>query len=228
MTQEQAMQLLQKLHTQGYLPSALTEHGHNTITSAYLIDPPFTDAKIQESVLSRDSSHLFDSFSSNGYQPRPELHRSQSSFSPFSPDPNAFTSEVKHRGSFSRTDLPHPSKAYAPGFFPPELKVNTDVAVSDRASPSSGRLSSATRYHTYLEGQNTTGMIKPSVRAEAPISRPTSGQTHACPASGAAKPEQKELDPLRGLSSTLASLELDRPGAAAVQLRTPSPSNKEL
>ncbi|KAG6897174.1 hypothetical protein C0992_003563 [Termitomyces sp. T32_za158] len=226
MTQEQAMQLLQKLHTQGYLPSALTEHGHNTITSAYMIDPPFTDAKIPESVLSRDSAHLFDSFSSNGYHPRPELHRSQSSFAPFSPDPNAFTTEAKHRGSFSRTDLPHPSKAYAPGFFPPELKVNTDVAVSDKTSPSSGRLS--TRYHTFLESPNAPGMAKAPGRLEAPISRPTSGQTHTRPASGAAKPEQKELDALRSLNSTLASLELDRPGVAAVQLRTPSPSNKGL
>ncbi|KAG6877671.1 hypothetical protein C0993_005170 [Termitomyces sp. T159_Od127] len=225
MTQEQAMQLLQKLHTQGYLPSALTEHGHNTITSAYMIDPPFTDVKIQESVLSRDSSQIFDSFSSNGYHPRPELHRSHSSFAPFSPDPNAYMTDVKHRGSFSRTDLPHPSKAYAPGFFPPELKVNTDVSVSDKTSPSSGRLSSATRYQTFLEG-NAPGMIKAPGRPEAPISRPTSGHTR--PTSGASKPEQKELDPLRGLNSTLASLELDRPGAAAVQLRTPSPSNQGL
>ncbi|KAH0588095.1 hypothetical protein H2248_006817 [Termitomyces sp. 'cryptogamus'] len=225
MTQEQAMQLLQKLHMQGYLPSALTEHGHNTITSAYMIDPPFTDAKIQESVLNRDSSHLFDSFSSNGYQPRPELHRCQSSFAPFSPDPNAFTTEVKHRASSSRTDLPHPSKAYAPGFFPQELKVNTDVAPSSKSSPSSGRLSSATRYNTFLESSNAPGMIKAPGRPEVTISRPTSGQTQTRPTSGATKPEQKELDPLHDLNSTLANLELDRPGVAAVQLRTSSPSN---
>ncbi|KAG6861954.1 hypothetical protein C0995_009138 [Termitomyces sp. Mi166 len=224
-TPEQAIQLLQKLHMQGYLPSALTEHGHNAITSAYSIDPPLTDAKIQESVLSRDSLHLFDSFSSNGYQARPELHRSQSSFAPFSPDPNAFTTEAKHRGSFSHTDLPHPSKAYAPGFYPQELKVNTDVAASGRTSPSSGRLSSTTRYNTFSESLNATGMIKPPGRPEATISRPTSGPTQTRPTSGAAKPEHKELDPLRDLNSTLASLELDRPGPAALQLRTPSPSN---
>ncbi|KAG6919753.1 hypothetical protein DXG01_001587 [Tephrocybe rancida] len=230
MTQEQAMQLLQKLNMQGYLdtvPNALTEHGNDPITSAYAVDAPF-DSKIQESVLgARDASHLFDSFSSNGYQHRPEIHRSQSSFAPFSPEPNAFVE--KQRELFSRADmLPHPSKAYAPGFLPQnELKVNTEVAAPGKTSPTSARPTSATRYGPFLEGSNGYGGNRAPGRPESSISRPTSGQTRQV--SSSSRPEQKEVDPLQDLNGTLASLELDRPGAAAVQFRvsdkrTPSPT----
>ncbi|KAG6836192.1 hypothetical protein H0H93_010498 [Arthromyces matolae] len=216
MTQEQAMQLLQKLHMQGYLPSALTEHGHSPITNSYLVDTPYTDAKINESLLNRDGTNIFDSFSSNGYQPRSEIRRGQSSFAPFSPDPNAFlnTLEAKQREMFSRTDaLPHPSKAYAPGFFPlgHELKVNTEVSAPGKPSPTSVRPNGVARYNAYLDPSN---VMKASNRPDPTISRPASGQTPARPTSNAAKSEQQELDSLKDLNSTLASLDLDRPGTA--------------
>ncbi|KAG6857001.1 hypothetical protein H0H87_011095 [Tephrocybe sp. NHM501043] len=229
MTPEQAMQLLQKLNTQGYLdhiPSVLSDQQRGPITRTF--DHPF-DSKISESVLgTRDASHLFDSFSSNGYQPLPEIHRSQSSFAPFSPDPNAFTSDTQRE--FIRADvLPHPSKACAPGFLLQELKLNTDItAGTSKASPSSTRPTSANRYGPFLEGSNAYGANRAPVRPESStISRPASGQTRQI--SNGTRPEQKEFDPIEDLNNTLAGLEIDRPGATVVQFRvseerTPSPS----
>ncbi|KAF8076812.1 hypothetical protein FPV67DRAFT_433576 [Lyophyllum atratum] len=237
MTQEQALQLLQKLNLQGYLdnvPNALSDRGNNSV-SAYSNG----DSVIQESVLGtrEDGSHIFETYSSNGYQPRPEIHRAQSSFAPFSPDPNAYAPEMKHRESFSRSEmLPHPSKAYAPGFFPQtqDLKVNTNVASAGKISPSSTRPTSATRYSNYLDGSNAYGGSRASGRPEVTISRPTSGQTGQVQAQ-----EGQELDAMHDLNGTLASLELDRPWKAtpessgsstgSVQFRltnerTPSPS----
>ncbi|KAG6854446.1 hypothetical protein C0991_006525 [Blastosporella zonata] len=232
MTPEQAMQLLQKLNMQGYLdtvPNALSDQVRHPITTTY--DLPF-DTKLQESVLgSRDASHLFDMFSSNGYQSRPEIHRSQSSFAPFSPEPNAFTAEKRRDSeSFYRVDmLHHPSKPYVPGSFSQELKVNTEVTASDKTSHTSARPTSATRYGPLLEGSNAYGANRAPTRPESSaISRPTSGQTRQV--SNASRPEQKEYDSLQDLNSTFASLELDRPGLAAVQYRvsdekTPPPSH---
>ncbi|KAG5648700.1 hypothetical protein DXG03_000047 [Asterophora parasitica] len=206
MTQEQAIQLLQKLNLQGYLdnvPSIHSEHGNANATSGGHA------AEIQDAVLgSRDDGpHGFESFSSNGYQSRPDIHRAQSSFAPFSPDPNAYTPDMKHRDSFSRSEiLPHPSKAFAPGFYPPqaqELKVNTNVSATGKTSPTSNRPSSATRYTNHLEGANPYGVCRAPGRPEVTISRPTSGQTGQNAAG-------QELDAVHDLNGTLASLDLDR------------------
>ncbi|KAG6811910.1 hypothetical protein H0H92_005308 [Tricholoma furcatifolium] len=238
LTQEQAMILLQKLSLHGYLdniPSALVDPGQRGIARPFTVDAPFPDMSIQESVLGGDS-HFFDSFSSNGYQPRPVIQRAQSSFAPFSPEPNAFTSsEIKPRESFSRSEgLPHPSKAYASGFFPPELKSHTEVGGPRKPSPTSARPTSATRA---LDASSAFAASRAPGRSEAAIGRPTetvisrpnSGQTRRT--SDAALHTQKELDYLHDLTGTLANLDFDRPGAASVQYkvsseRTPSPANK--
>ncbi|KAF5387872.1 hypothetical protein D9615_000837 [Tricholomella constricta] len=247
MTQEQAIQLLQKLNLQGYLdnaPSMHSDHGNASAPSGgyptTAAESGFGEGKVQESVLGTrdDGSHIFESFSSNGFQPRPGIHRAQSSFAPFSPDPNAFASEMKHRESFSRSEtLPHPSKAFAPGFFPAQaqdLKVNTNVSATGKTSPTSTRPTSATRYSNYLESSNAYGVNRAPGRPEVTISRPSSGQTGTT--SGQ---EGQEFDAMHDLNGTLASLDIDRPwkstpegsssstGSAQLRItkeRTPSPS----
>ncbi|GLB34219.1 putative RNA recognition motif contatinign protein [Lyophyllum shimeji] len=216
MTQEQAIQLLQKLNLTGYLdnvPNILSDRP-NVNASAFsstASDGVYGDGKIQEAVLGtrEEGSHMFGTYAPNGFQPRPEIHRTQSSFAPFSPDPNAYMSEMKHRDSFSRSEmLPHPSKAYAPGFFPPQtqdLKVNTNVASTDKTSPTATRPASATRFNNFLDSSNSFGGNRVPGRPEVTISRPPSGQTGQTSA-----PESQELDAMHDLNGTLASLDLDR------------------
>lgn len=158
---------------------------------------------------------------------RPDLHRTQSSFSPFSPDPNNLymSSEnvgVRRESPYSRLEaLPHPSKAYAPGFFPvsqqpqqqQDLKVNTAATLgngsgaSSKVSPTSatgvGRPASGGRYAFAESSDQPTPLHRPT----APISRPSSGQMGVAP--GLSNVGQ-ESDPIQDLNGTLASLELDR------------------
>lgn len=245
MTQEQAMLLLQKLNSQGYLDNVSSSLADNDSTPgpggyANLVsDGIFGEGKIHPSVLNtRNDAQFFESYPSNTYQGRPEIHRSQSNFAPFSPDPNAFPSEMKHRESFSRSEmLPHPSKAYAPGFFPltQDLKDSTSASATSKTSPTSTRPTSAPRYNTYLESSNTFGGGRVSGRPEVTISRPSSGQTAT-----RRDADTQEFDAMQDLNGTLASLELDRPwrstpensssSGGSVQFRmtterTPSPRN---
>ncbi|KIM36104.1 hypothetical protein M413DRAFT_428016 [Hebeloma cylindrosporum] len=141
------------------------------------------------------------------FVPRPEMHRAQSNFSPFSPDPNNLymSSESARRDSaYSRLEtLPHPSKAYAPGFFPSQdLKVNT---ANGRVSPASARPASGNRFGFAENSDPPAPLNRAPGRAEAPISRPPSGQM--APSGG----EGIESDPIHDLNGTLASLDLDRP-----------------
>jgi hypothetical protein len=145
----------------------------------------------------------------NSFPPRSEMHRPPSNFSPFSPDPNnLYTSSESVRrdsgNSFSRLEsLPHPSKAYAPGFYPlpsQELKVNTALGGSQgKISPASGRPPSATRYGFSETADPPAPINRAPGRVEGPISRPSSGQTS----------DFKE-GLMHDLNGTLASLELDR------------------
>ena len=194
-TQEQALHLLQKFSLQNYpsgydsseIENALLNNGYSGLNG---------EQKIKREEIS------------SGMKPRSEMHRPPSNFSPFSPDPNnLYTSMESVRrdsgNSFSRLEsLPHPSKAYAPGFYPlpsQELKLNTTLGGSQgKVSPTTGRPSSATRY-----GFSET--VDPPInrapgRVEGPISRPSSGQTS----------EIQEAGLMHDLNGTLASLELDR------------------
>lgn len=218
MTQEQAIQLLQKFTMQqGYLGNNDSSPSDGSDASAGYIhslhNEILADQKGRGSlgILSDDLPPGLDSFSP-GYMPRPEVHRALSTFSPFSPDPNLYA-ESKRRDSTSRLEtLPHPSKAYAPGFFPlqtQDVKIGNGGSATglERISPTSTRPSSASRYGSFAEKTDPPALPnRASGRAEAPISRPPSGQT-----SSQGQGDRERLDPLHDLNGTLASLDLDRP-----------------
>jgi RNA recognition motif-containing protein len=133
-TQEQALHLLQKFSLQNY-PSG---YDSSEIENA-LLNNGYSGLNGEQKTKKEEISSGMSSF-----QPRSETHRPPSSFSPFSPDPNnLYTSSERVRrdsgNSFSRLEsLPHPSKAFAPGFYPlpsHELKLNTTLG------PSSGQTS---------------------------------------------------------------------------------------
>lgn len=252
MTQEQAIQMLQKLNMQQHnnlgnggsdgsgSDNATVGGGYSNAVSASVFGEHRTHPPLQSNV--DDSSRSYESFPSNGFQSRPEIHRVQSAFAPFSPDPNAYATDMKHRDSFSRADmLPHPSKAYAPGFFPiqtQDLKVNTNGGGTAKTSPSSVRPPSATRYNTFLDNSNGSFPLNRAPgRPEGPISRPSSGQTSVGGGGGGRTDhEGQDFDAMHDLNGTLASLDLDRPwkntpegsssSSGSVQFRltrTPSP-----
>jgi hypothetical protein len=232
MTQEQAIQLLQKLNLQGYFGDSATAGSHasvnesanstapvgyNTTASAGMLG----ENKIHPTLLTATRDEVlssYDSFSSNAFPVRPEIHRSQSQFAPFSPDPNAYSSEIKRHDS--RADaLPHPSKAYAPGFYPvqtQDLQISSGVGANSasKTSPTSARpasaSASASRFSSFLESSSHSfPASRAPGRSEAPVSRPPSGQM----AGNVQQMEQdiQELDVMHDLNGTLASLELDRP-----------------
>jgi hypothetical protein len=201
-TQEQALHLLQKFSLQNY-PSGY----NNSEIESSLLNNGYSGLNGERKTNKEENSSGMSSF-----QPRSEMHRAPSNFSPFSPDPNnLYTSSESVRrdsgNSFSRLEsLPHPSKAYAPGFYPlpsHELKLNTTQGhggSQGKVSPTTatGCPSSATRY-----GFSET--VDPPInrapgRVEGPISRPSSGQTS----------EIQEAGIMHDLNGTLASLELDR------------------
>lgn len=163
-------------------------------------------AALSEQLMKTKREEISSGMSS--FQPRSEMHRPPSNFSPFSPDPNNLYTSLEgvrrdSGNSFSHLEsLPHPSKAYAPGFHPlpsHELKLNTTLGGSQgKVSPTSGRPPSATRYG-FPETADPPLNRAPG-RAEGPISRPSSGQTS----------EIQEAGLMHDLNGTLASLELDR------------------
>lgn len=253
MTQEQAIQLLQKLNLQGYLGDTAAggsntnvHEGENSTAPAGYSNAALGEHKIHPALLTarrdeRPSS--YDSFSSNAFPAHPEIHRSQSQFAPFSPDPNAYMSEVKRHDP--RTDvLTHPSKAFGRGFYPlqtQDLQMKSGVSSSSisKTSPTSARPASASasasgsRYNAFLESSNHSFPVNRAPgRPEAPVSRPPSGQMTG----NVTRMEQdnQELEAMHDLNGTLASLELDRPwkspaestGGAAVRVsneKAPSP-----
>jgi len=222
MTQEQALQILHKLNIHGYIdniPSILSDHARDssTLTGSYanaVSDIIFGEGKIQHPALGarEDGSQIFGTYPSNGFSNLSENHHTQSTFSPFSPDPNTLVQETKQRESFSRSEtLPHPSKAYAPGFFPLQTQDSIDnnggLSAIAKTSPTSTRPASATRYNSYLDGSSPFAVGRG--RSEMPISRPPSGQTTSN--GGRVECEAQEFDAMHDLNGTLASLELDRP-----------------
>lgn len=193
------MQLLQRLGIPYPNPPAAAYNGND-------VDRPFTNNGYGPQGLQASNEDMGSSFA-----PRSDILRPQSNFSPFSPDPNSlYTSSESVKREFNpyRFDaLPHLSKAFAPGFFtqPQDLKANSAVnAVESKLSPTSVRPSIATRF-TFAESTDPLAAIDGGLgRAEAPISRPNSGQL-APPA------DKHEMNAIHDLNGTLASLDLDRP-----------------
>ncbi|KAF8180161.1 RNA-binding protein Csx1 [Pholiota molesta] len=248
LTQEQALAILQKFTAQGYFqgagssaPSDMGEIENALLNSGFghamLNDDEHqqnkrghpilqhTQQQRQQQQQSQQNQHQEDAasaVSSAFAAARPELHRAQSNFSPFSPEPGSSlymtSSESTRRDSYARLEaLPHPSKAYAPGFFPVphphhhELKVNTGAGGGGQGGgagtkispgPASGRSSAGTLY-TFSESSDPPAPLNRAPgRSEAPISRPaSSGQ--------AGRGEAGDAD-IQDLNGTLASLDLDR------------------
>ncbi|KAJ7803292.1 hypothetical protein B0H14DRAFT_3884152 [Mycena olivaceomarginata] len=157
-----------------------------------------------------------------------------SSFSPFSPDPNQLPQQQQHQGQQQQQQhgagelyaaaemfgkrrdsyagqpygqgLPHPSKAYAPGFFPvpPVLQTNGSAsrsAGSGLGSPTRGGYGGG-------EGDGFAGsppafQVNRYQRHAQPISRPNSGSARR----GGG---EFGLDAMHDLNGTLASLDLDQ------------------
>jgi hypothetical protein len=209
LTQDQALALLSKFTAQGYF----TGGGANAAPETREVENLLLNTSYGGPYAGLDQKKPEAGPSNlNTFVPRPEIHRAQSNFSPFSPDPNNFymSSETARRDStYSRLDtLPHPSKAYAPGFFPSQdLKVNTAVGngSSGRGSPSCTRPVSGNRFGFMENSDPPAPLNRAPGRAEAPISRPPSGQM-APP-----RDEGHESDLIQDLNGTLASLDLDRP-----------------
>lgn len=232
MTQEQMLQLLQTFTTKGYLDSTIGSSSDGSGSDSATIGGrvvnetsagQYTEEKFRSAHIAvrEDGPPSFEAYSASGSSGRPaanpaslEPRQSMSNFSPFSPDPN-YVAENKRRetASFSRVDmLPHPSKAYAPGFFPvqtQDLKVNTNGNGSvSKVSPTSTRPPSASRYGSFLDSSAPSFQINRAPgRPEAPISRPSSGQTPL----GRGDHEGQEYDVIQDFNGTLASLDLDHP-----------------
>lgn len=200
LTQDQALQLLQRLGIQYPNPPAATYNGNDA------------EHSFMNSIYSQQGLQVSNEEIDPSFAPRPEVLRSQPNFSPFSPDPNSLytSSESVKRdpNPYLRFDsFSQPSKSFAPGYFSQsqDLKVNTAVNVSEsKVSPASIRPSSASRY-TFAENTDPLALIDGGHgRAGAPISRPHSG--HLVPSA-----DKREPDPIHDLNGTLASLDLDRP-----------------
>lgn len=169
-----------------------------------------------------DVEHSFlNSFAQPGLQPpneefassftRSDILRAQSDFSPFSPEPNKLyaSSESMKRdlNSCLRFDsLPHPSKAFAPGFFPQpqDMKLDASLNAAESKLPTSVRPSVVSRA-TFAENTDPLAIVDAGHgRAEAPISRPNSGKPVRLA-------EKRDPDSIHDLNGTLANLDLDRP-----------------
>ncbi|KAF8872760.1 hypothetical protein BD779DRAFT_1679538 [Infundibulicybe gibba] len=182
MTQEQALQLLQKFTVPGY--------GHSDSHEQASRHGQSNEEKIRASLLApKEDGYPFEAYSPLGLRSHLDSalevtgQQRPSTFSPFSPDPSQDMLDVPHRGSSSvRSDaLPHPSH-FAPPSFSMSLQ-NHDLGTNgsangapnaNRISPISNRPPSVPRYSPFLDGSN--GQHRAPGRSDAPISRPPSGQ----------------------------------------------------
>ncbi|KAF9527975.1 hypothetical protein CPB83DRAFT_894696 [Crepidotus variabilis] len=206
LSQEQALQLLQKLGMS--YPTTSTPYSSTEVENA-LLNSSYS-GPLPDLIPSRDSHP--------SYAPHPGLNRNHSQFSPFSPDPNNLytvpTDGLRRDTPYTRLDtLPHPSQSYAPGFFP---QINTGLGRDGKTTPpGAGRPASATRY-TFAENTDPSLNRAPG-RLEGPISRPNSGK----PASPS-HIEKLEADPIHDLNGTFASLDIDRTWRSPAGSRTAS------
>jgi hypothetical protein len=222
---DQAFQLLQKFGIQTRLDQKV-DGIHNEISTigGSASHGAYTDEQLRTALsASRDDGggpFSFDTYNSPGFgRPSSNLgltahrqNRSQtlSSFSPFSPDPNLYLvdgSKPAPVATFSRSDLPHPSRSYAPGFGP--LSQEHKAGSNGKISPTSTRPPSRSRYGPYLDSSLPAFQSKQtSGDSEGSLSRPSSGSaTRGASTRGF---EGTEQDPIHDLNGTLASLDLDQ------------------
>ena len=205
MTQQQALQLLEKFAMQTYQPDSgpalsptqRAEAEAQLNYAAMIASGAISLGVPREEV---NSSYDYPAFVS-----RPEVQRALSTFSPFSPDPSLAVVDARNResaGPARSEGLPHPSKAYAPGFLPSQEAKRGSSPTGQ--SPTSSRPSSAMPSFGFadLTGDSLPLLNRAPGRAEAPISRPSSG-----PKSSPQKSEKLDLD-VQDLNHTLANLDL--------------------
>ena len=232
-THEQAMELLQKLSLQGFFEKNPTAAGlDNRNLDAIPVSPFAKGNRAPEEQTGTTTSQDGGSapFSFDRYSPPAGLARNPgltrlrqnraqtlSSFSPFSPDPNLYSTDKSRKDSapIVRPELlPHPSKSYAPGFAPSSQDMKVVGNSNGKVSPPSVRPPSTTRYGLYLDGSAPAfQMNKASSHSEAPVSRPSSGQTTTS-GRGSRGYENTEHDFIQDLNGTLASLDLDQTNEA--------------
>lgn len=219
LSSEQTLQLLQKLGVNGAnvagnpdLPMAAELGFGGSATS---------DEKFRTSLTNQirsDAHTLYDSYATcfparspvgleatNQHHPiRPQFH---SSFSPFSPDPNAYMLDNRKRGSVDLVTADSSSQTL--NSFPPTLDSNVldGTTIADRPS---GLLRTSNGCHPYGYFDGPIRPVEPSRSSSRQelVSRPTSSQTSSQGRSGR-HDAHGEQDPIHDLNGTLASLDLD-------------------
>lgn len=218
MTQEQALQILQKFTLQGYLDNSLPISGqfngsgadnNALLREAYTssaLGNVYNDLHSRATALGTQS--LESSYLTNSILTHPnDSSRIHSNFSPFSPDPNVYETDARRKDASSSSYIAsHASKPYVPGFLSlssKDVKSNGNYVGDDPStniSPREPRSASAARYGDFF---NTSGVAYSPTRPDVTISKPSSGSTSTTPA-------QRNTNPLQDLSGTLANLDLDR------------------
>ncbi|KAJ7681933.1 hypothetical protein DFH06DRAFT_284411 [Mycena polygramma] len=203
---------------------------NNANANAHAPQPQFTD----ESLKVRHDDGPFG-YTPRAYEvPAPTGSSSSagSSFSPFSPDPNGHQPQQqqqqqpqigglyaaaellgKRRDSYASSTpyglaagLPHPSKSYAPGFFPVQPALTPVNGGAHRKMSGSGSPTRGGYGGGGFAGSPPSFQINryQSHAQTQPISRPNSGSARGVGLSG------EEFDAMHDLNGTLASLDLDR------------------
>ncbi|KIJ69923.1 hypothetical protein HYDPIDRAFT_77546 [Hydnomerulius pinastri MD-312] len=220
---QQALQLLQKLGVNGTNGSG----GHDMSAPVYHESGggnAFPDEKLRSFLVNQSrtegiSPHaLYDSYPGS-YAARQSMGpetidqhqhiRSQllSSFSPFSPDPNAFVPGNRRRGSedlLTSDALSH--SAHPPRFDP--TAINAKTAVNDRHNGPERPPSGSQRYGSYLDSSTMSFEASRSSSRQEAISRPNSSQTSSQGRSSQYD-SHEEHGLMHDLNGTLASLDLD-------------------
>ncbi|KAF8638608.1 hypothetical protein AX17_002149 [Amanita inopinata Kibby_2008] len=220
MSQEQALQLLQKFTLQGYLdnplPLNIQQNGASinnstTVTNGgYPGSTPsnaFHDFQSRAALLGLkgEGQQSLEAYLTNGYIPQTnDSQRIQTNFSPFSPDPNIYESDTRRRDA-TAYPLPHPSKAYAPGFYPLSMQAGDMKSAANDVNGDNSTKPSSTEASRYVDFLEPSSAMYSSRRSDPANSRSSSGS-----ASRAGPEGGHDSDPLQDLNGTLASLDLDR------------------
>jgi RNA recognition motif-containing protein len=229
LTQEQAMQLLQRFNLGPFSPNG----GPSPSNDVFPSRPASGDAsRLRES---EHSIPQFDAFPAKDFASNMSnglVDRRGPAFSPFSPDPNIRSQEGHQGADFSHYGgypLPHPSKRYAPGFVPTSLDIPATSKVVDASRNSSGKVSpvtptsrpaSSTRYGPFADAPHQV------IRMEESQSRPPGARTYSYERQRMNNLEDVQDDnmstmsTMQDLNGTLASLDLDGHGYARSNLAT--------
>ncbi|KAF8883154.1 hypothetical protein CPB84DRAFT_1750712 [Gymnopilus junonius] len=236
-SQDQALHILHKFSSQGYFNGSGSGSSSGGLSSnLYDITQdldllhyggnekeenqgPAGAAGVQGSGNGNGNANASGASSYGATAQRPDLHRAQSTFSPFSPDPNNLYMSSESVGIRRESSpypsrleaLPHPSKAYAPGFFPMSQQSQQQQDIKRcveqgfahvcywyRKAWSGGR-------YGFAEGSDspTPFIVRPILFRDLPRARwefrGKASQGHG-----------QENDIIHDLNGTLASLELDR------------------